>query len=179
MRVAFTTFAVLRAPYGASEVKGFEERTEPVFQEAENSPGFIARAREVSSSERSNFQRDWGAWGEFCVPRFYRYGMTDATDQRASTLSIWTDLMPVYRFAYSGLHQEALRKRKEWFLEPRWPTYAIWWIEDDHVPQWEDAANRLESLFDNGPTFESFDFKRCFDSQGAVISSTDRLKWRA
>ncbi|RKH68303.1 DUF3291 domain-containing protein [Corallococcus llansteffanensis] len=169
MRVAFTTFAILKKPYGNPEVQEFDDRTPAVFLEAENASGFIARARESSSSELSNFHRDWGHWGKFCVPRFYTLGRENENDQRASTLSVWKDLQSVLAFAYSGLHMEALRKRKEWFLEPAWPSYAMWWVEDDHVPTWQEACERLELLHDQGPTPQVFDFKKCFDAQGNAV----------
>jgi Domain of unknown function (DUF3291) len=169
MRVAFTTFAVLKQPYGNPEVQEFDDRTPIVFKEAEGSPGFISRAVEVSGSELSNFERDWGPWGTFAVPRFYTYGRETNTDQRASTLSIWQDVPSVLRFVFSGLHLEALKKRSEWFLKPEWPSYAMWWIADDSIPQWQEACNKLEKLHDEGPSPDVFDFKVCFDEHGNRI----------
>jgi len=177
MRIAFVTFAVLKQPYGNPEVQEFDDRTPDVFLEAEGSPGFIARAVEVSGSELSNFVRDWGKWGKFAVPRFYTWGRETHTDQRASTLSIWEDLGSVLRFVYAGLHLEALKKRSEWFQKPQWPTYAIWWIPDDYIPTWREAAEKLEKLHDQGASPEVFDFKTCFDANGnRVDPSAYKLK---
>ncbi len=170
MRVAFTTFAILKKPYGNPEVQEFDDRTPDVFLEAESASGFIARAKEVNNSNLSNFQRDWGQWGRFSVPRFYTLGRESDTDQRASTISLWKDLASVFSFTYSGLHKEALRKRMEWFLEPKWPTYAIWWVEDDHIPQWQEACDKLEMLHDLGPTPRAFNFRTCFDAHGNPVS---------
>lgn len=169
MRVAFTTFAILKQPYGHPDVQEFDDRTPDVFVEAERAPGFIDRAREVSGRELSNFDRDWGPWGRFCVPRFYTLGRETGTDQRASTLSIWQDLPSVFRFVYAGLHREALKRRSQWFLEPRWPTYAIWWIGDHEVPQWADACRKLEQLHDDGPSPDVFDFKHGYDQHGQPV----------
>lgn len=182
MKLAFTTFAVLKQPYGHPEVQEFDDRTAPVFLEAEGSPGFVARAVESSGSHLSNFERDWGPWGEFCVPRFYTLGRTSATDQRASTLSIWEDLPSVLNFVYGKLHMEALRKRAEWFQRPQWPTYACWWIADGHIPQWRDSARLLEQLHDEGPSPVVFDFHRPFDAAGQPLdirqlrAQADRLR---
>ena len=170
MRVAFTTFAVLKQPYGHPEVQEFDDRTPDVFSEAENSPGFIARAKEVSGSELSNFERDWGAWGPFCVPRFYRFGRDTHTDQRASTISLWEDLPSVFNFVYSGLHLEAFKRRSQWFMKPEWPSYAMWWVADDHVPQWQEACEKLEQLHDQGASPRVFDFKNAFDEFGNPIN---------
>lgn len=170
MKLAFTTFAILKEPYGHPAVQEFDDRTPAVFKEAENSPGFIARAVEVSGSELSNFERDWGVWGPFCVPRFYTLGREVGTDQRACTLSIWEDIPSVLSFVYGKLHLSALKRRSEWFKTPQWPTYACWWISDNHIPQWSEASHLLEKLHDAGPTPEVFNFQCCFDTEGRPLS---------
>ncbi|MGW0563265.1 DUF3291 domain-containing protein [Streptomyces sp. NPDC003016] len=166
-RVAFTTFAILKKPYGNPEVQEFDDLTPPTFEEAERSPGFIARAKEdPDQSHLTNFERDWGDWGKFDVPRFYTGGRTNETDSRASTLSLWNDLESAFSFVYTGLHRSTLRKRHEWFLKPEWPSYAMWWVSDDTIPTWSDACHRLEHLHDHGPTPESFSFRRPFTADG-------------
>ncbi|WP_068777265.1 DUF3291 domain-containing protein [Paenibacillus sp. FJAT-26967] len=166
-RVAFTTFAIMKQPYGHQEVQGFEDLTPPVFEVAEDSPGFIARAKETDDlTHLTNFERDWGEWGAFSVPRFYTGGFTMSTDTRASTLSLWEDIDSVYQFVYKGLHLTALKQRHEWFVKPEWPTYAMWYAEEGEIPTWEEASRKLELLHDNGPTLASFDFKQLFDESG-------------
>lgn len=165
-RLAFTTFAILKKPYGNPEVQEFDDRTPSVFALAENSEGFISRAVECNNSSNSNFERDWGPWGKFEVPRFYKGGRTTKTDQRASTLSIWKDIESVFKFTYSNGHMEALKRRHQWFLKPEWPTYACWWIDCEHIPTWLEACQMLEYLHDNGPTEKVFNFKVPFDMNG-------------
>lgn len=175
-RVAFTTFAIMKAPYGNPQVHGFESLTPAVFRQAENTTGFIDRARELDDNEHlTNFERDWGAWGPFAVPRFYDGGRDTANDTRASTVSIWSSLQSVHSFAYSGLHQRALRQRGKWFRVPEWPTYAIWWIADDHIPNWNEAAQRLEHLYDHGPSFFAFDFRCAFGSDGQRVELAEDM----
>lgn len=166
-RVAFTTFAILKKPYGNPEVQEFDDRTPPTFEEAENSPGFIARAKEEPGQNHlTNFLRGWGDWGTFDVPRFYTGGRTNESDSRASTLSLWTDLDSVFSFVYSGIHRSTLRKRHEWFLKPEWPSYAAWWVADDAVPTWTDACRGLEHLHDHGPSPTAFTFRQAFAADG-------------
>ena len=168
-RIAFTTFAILKEPYGGELTQGYDDMTPPVFAAAEGFDGFIARAKEIDDRpDLSNFERDWGAWGPFRAPRFYdgRGGTTLSTDTRASTVSLWRDLPSVYRFVYSGLHKKALAGRQQWFLKPEWPGYAMWWVADDHVPTWPEACERLEHLHDHGSTPTAFDFRRPFLERG-------------
>jgi hypothetical protein len=168
-RIAFTTFAILKKPYGNPEVQEFDDRTPPTFEEAENSPGFIARAKEApDQSDITNFERDWGEWGKFDVPRFYTGGRTTETDSRASTLSLWVDLESVHSFVYAGLHRSALSKRHEWFLKPEWPSYAVWWVDDATIPTWSDACYRLEYLHDHGPSPVAFTLRQPFAPDGTV-----------
>ena len=127
-----------------------------------------ARAVDLDATGLSNFQCNWGPWGAFDVPRFYQLGRESCTDQRASTLSLWTDLQSVFNFAYSGLHLSALRKRAEWFKAPAWPTYACWWVEDKEIPTWSQACRKLEQLHDKGSTPQAFNFRQCFDAQGCL-----------
>lgn len=163
--IAFTTFAIMKAPYGDPQVRGFEDLTPAAFLQAEQSPGFIARAVEIDDrTELTNFERDWGDWGEFKVPRFYDGGFSTDTDTRASTLSLWQSIRAVRDFVYSGIHKQALEGRAEWFRKPEWPTYAMWWVERDSVPTWSEAVERLELLHDNGPTRDAFTFGKPFDA---------------
>jgi hypothetical protein len=168
--IAFTTFAILKAPYGDLTVKGFEDLTPLVFAEAEASPGFIGRAKETDDKTHlSNFERDWGKWGKFAVPRFYDGGHVIATDTRASTLSLWSDVDAVHLFVYRNLHRNALTKREEWFRKPSWPTYAMWWVSECTIPTWAEAAARLEHVYDNGPSPIAFDFRRRFSASECPI----------
>ncbi|MBV7262651.1 DUF3291 domain-containing protein [Photobacterium sp. WH77] len=167
-RVCLMTFSILRAPYGDSRVREFDDRTPDVFLEAEQSPGFIDRARPVEDIEwMSNYQKDWGRWGPFAVPRFYLDGIAKGHSTQAQTISIWQDLESVFRFAYQGsLHKEALRMRKDWFGKQNWPIYVVWWIDEQHQPNWREACHRLEHLHDHGSTPYAFSFKTPFDATG-------------
>ncbi|MDG9668714.1 DUF3291 domain-containing protein [Hahella sp. CR1] len=166
--VCLMTFSVLRAPYGDSIVQEFDDRTPDVFSEAEGSPGFIARAKPVEDIQwMTNYQKDWGEWGPFAVPRFYLDGITQGHTKQAQTISIWKDLESVFKFAYHGpLHQAALRKSGKWFGQQGWPIYVVWWIDKDHQPNWREACERLEHLNDHGSTPFAFTFKKPFDATG-------------
>jgi len=171
-RLAFTTFAIMKAPYGNEQVAGFEALTPSVFRRAETAEGFIDRAVELDAKHHlTNFERDWGAWGPFAVPRFYDGGHETATDTRAGTLSLWRSIEAVRDFVYNGLHQRALDQREKWFRSPEWPTFAMWWVADDETPTWSDASAKLEQLADHGPSAEVFDFRHPFDAEGNPLPS--------
>jgi hypothetical protein len=147
-RLAFLTFGILHEPLGHPQVQGFFDRVPDALASAHGTDGFVWRETERAP--------DLG-------PRFFRPTEHPRAPQ---TLSLWTELEAPYAFAYHGLHAEALRRRKEWFVKPEWPTYVAWWVEDDHTPTWPEAYERLESLHDQGPSPFAFSFKTPFGADG-------------
>jgi hypothetical protein len=83
-RIAFMTFSVLKASYGEPSVQEFDDRTPDTFAEAENSEGFIDRAKPVEDiAWMTNYQKDWGRWGPFAVPQFYPGGTSSCSSYQA------------------------------------------------------------------------------------------------
>jgi hypothetical protein len=159
-RIAFYTFGILHEPYGHPRVQGFVDMIQPVFEAARKSEGFIDLNSEPPGDKRA-------------TPKFYDREKHAAAP---ATLTWWKDLESVFAFAYSGLHAEALKHRHEWALKPEWPTYAAWWIDDDHIPTRQEAVERIEHLHDNGSTPFAFDFRKPFDASGnpAIIEKNLR-----
>ena len=165
MRLAFYTFTIGRGPRGSEAVAGLEALLSAFLRHADATPGFIARAKRPDL-KKAAFGQDFGAWGEYCAPRFYDGGLTAETESQATTLSIWVDVNAVRSFAYGGLHRRALDQGDKWFREAEWPTYVMWWIADDEVPTWQQASLRIEHRHDNGATPFAFDFKQAFEPDG-------------
>ena len=163
-RVAFMTFSVLREAPGHRQVQGFFDRLEANYLAAERSDGMIERSRTL------NHRRGETTWGYFPVSRFFDPTKHGGTPR---TLSLWEDIESPYAFTYSGLHAEALQSRSAWFLKPEWPSYVLWWVGDDEVPNWDEAKERHEHLHDNGPSTYAFNFRTIFDVEGES-SALDR-----
>lgn len=157
-KLALFTFGVLVEPQGHPEVQGFWDGADLNFEAAEQSDGFIGR---------SSYDADTGlhSWGERVSPRFFVGDEREGT-LAPRTLSMWEDVESAFAFAYSGVHAEALSRRREWFVKPEWPTYVAWWVADDHTPDWHEATTRHEYLHDHGPSAYAFDFKHSFDPDG-------------
>ncbi len=160
-RLAFTTFGILREPADHPRVQGFLDRNDAVMAAADASPGLIDRYRGQAGGFR--VAASGNGFGPYATGRFVT---PDLAGREEQTLSLWMDLEAVVAFAYGALHAEALRHRTEWFLAPAWPTYAAWWVADDHWPGWPEANARQEHLHDHGPTAVAFDFKTPFDADG-------------
>jgi hypothetical protein len=164
-RLAFYTFGITKESYGHPLMQGFVQAFPDVFREAEEAPGYISRAIRPDPQD-SFFGQNYGAFGDFAVPRFYTMG-TALTDMRiAVTLSVWTGIAAVHRFAYGGAHKQALAQRMLWIAKPDYPPFVMWWVDDDQTPTWQDAADRLEYLHDHGPSPRAFKFSSAHDAEG-------------
>ena len=159
-RIAFYTFGVLNEPVGDPVVQGFVDRVGNVYAAAEGSAGFFERSvRNVQTWEHS--------WGPVIAPKCAPDGLT--LSQLAMTVSLWRDLESVAAFAYRGAHGEALTKRKEWFRSGPYPGYVAWWVDENHRPTFNEAADRLDLLHTNGSTPAAFTFRQPFDSTGSPV----------
>ena len=121
---------------------GFVERLEPLNALADESPGFVWR-----------YQTDAG----------------DATEVRVFNdelilfnMSVWESVEALENFVYRSNHAEALQKKAEWFERASRATLALWWIEVGHVPSVEEAKDRFDVLWRDGPSAEAFTFRDRF-----------------
>lgn len=155
-RLALYTFGIFRAPASDAVNQGFHDRNDHNFLVAETSEGFIAR---------SGYDEEPGpeSWGVQVFPRFYS---ERGDGWSPSTLSLWKDLASPMAFSYAGIHRDAMRHGREWFLKPAWPPYVLWWVERDYTPTWTEAVVRHEFLHDHKASAFAFDFKTCFDEDG-------------
>jgi hypothetical protein len=149
-RLAFYTFGLMREEHTHPHNDGFWERSGPIFDLAATADGCIWLDRGPGTASPA-----WSPPGR---------------EVNSETLSVWRDLVSVYRFSYSGAHAESLRHRSEWFDKQAYPEYVAWWIPDDHLPTWEEAARRLEHLSARGPTPQAFHFKAAFDAGGEPLA---------
>jgi Domain of unknown function (DUF3291) len=156
-RLAFMTMVLLKAPREDPLVAGFMGRIAGAFAEAENAPGFIDRSR----PDPSTGLYDWGARG---VPS--TFPEEQPGDRLVHTLSLWRDLESAAAYAYRGKHAEAVRGRRDWCVDPTWPTYFAWWLDADKTPTWSEGYERFDIIHRNGPTPAAFDFKSPFAADG-------------
>jgi len=149
-RVSLLTTGFLRAPWGHPILQGFADRTDPVFAAADLIQGHINTidARVGAEAPYSSFFRphEHAAY--------------------ADTLSLWSNLEAMFAFAYHGLHAEAFRKRREWFVPMECPNHAVWWVADDHTPTWKEGYELHWQLSQNGSSPHVFHLRECFNASG-------------
>ncbi|MFE9467537.1 DUF3291 domain-containing protein [Streptomyces virginiae] len=166
--LALYTFGVLKSPLSdpAPLTREFYDIGEAVYRNISRHPGYLARAEAADGDRGVLFDAEWGAWGEFAVPRWYRKGRTVETTALATTLSLWTGLRPAFDAVHTGLHRGALNRRHEWFERTTHPKYVCWWVSDGVIPTWQEGVSGLEHLHDQGPAPHAFTFHHSFDPEG-------------
>ena len=155
-RLALYTFGIFREPAEHPANAGFHARNDAALLQAEQSAGFIAR---------SGYDGDPGpeSWGLQVYPRFY---LERGDGWSPSTLSLWTEPEAIVAFLYAGIHGEAYRHGREWFLKPQWPPYVLWWVGPDHRPDWAEGVARHEYLHDHGVSARAFSFTEAYAADG-------------
>ncbi len=166
MRVALYTIGVFRERADHPVNQGFYDRHDPSMEQVESAPGFIAR---------SGYDRDPGplSWGEQVWPTVYK---ERGDGWCPATLSLWEAPGAIAAFAYRDVHGEAVRLGRTWFVEPDWPPFALWWVADDHIPDWSEAVERHGFLHENGPSPSVFDLRIVFDPDGKPMK-LDTGRW--
>ena len=152
MHLAQVNVARLRAPLDSPEIADFLAGLDPVNALAEAAPGFVWRLKDDSGNATS-------------VPY-------DPDPLLIVNLSVWEGVEALRAFAYSGLHLDFLKRRREWFLRLATPYTAMWWVPAGSTPTPQDARARLAGLEAQGPTAEAFTFARLFGPEGLPLTST-------
>lgn len=174
--LALYTFGVMKSPLAdpAPLTREFHDSGAAVYRKFGRHPGFLGRAEAADRSlgTRSDFDADWGEWGEFTVPAWYGKGRTAETTALAATLSLWTDLRSAFDAVYTGPHREALNRRHDWFERTGHPGHVFWWVSDGVTPTWQEGVSGLEHLHAHGPAPHAFTFHHSFAPDGTPTRNT-------
>jgi hypothetical protein len=71
------------------------------------------------------------------------------------SFSVWKTVEHFEHFLHKTLHGGFLRRRGEWFVEGQ-SEMVLWPVADGHIPDIEEAIDRLEQLRAEGPGQEVF-----------------------
>lgn len=81
-------------------------------------------------------------------------------------MSVWRDLESLRGFMSDERHLAVMRRRRDWFELMQSAHLVLWWVPVGHIPDAEEARQRLEMLNANGPTPEAFHFRESFPPPG-------------
>jgi hypothetical protein len=139
-QIAHVNVARLAAPFGGPILQPFLDAMPDVNAAAETYPGFV--------------------W----LQQTDQYLHEEQGDGKGvlTTMSVWRDFDALREFVVREPHLNVMRRRREWFLPMAKPTFAAWWIPEDHLPGEEEARIRLGHLRDHGPTSFAFTLGQAF-----------------
>ncbi|MDN3650911.1 DUF3291 domain-containing protein [Reinekea marina] len=79
-----------------------------------------------------------------------------------ANMSVWRSIDALHHYVYKTAHIEIMRRKKEWFHHMSEAHTVLWWIPSGHKPSIEEAALKLSTLQDKGPTEQAFTFKKSY-----------------
>jgi hypothetical protein len=133
----------MRAPMEDPLMEGFVTRIESLNALADNSPGFIWRLQTED--------------GDATAVRVFDDELI------LFNLSLWESIEALEAYVYQSSHVSVVQKRAEWFERPSKSPLVLWWVDAGHIPTEEEAEQRLEMLWQNGPSPKAFTFRTRFN----------------
>lgn len=137
--LAQANVARMRAAMDDPLMEGFVARLEPFNALADASPGFVWRyeTEEGDTTEAEVFEDELILFN----------------------MSVWESVEALEQYAYRSQHVEAVQKRAEWFERMDKSPLVLWWIEAGQVPTVQQARQRFDKLWQDGPSPEAFTFR--------------------
>ncbi|WP_144207581.1 DUF3291 domain-containing protein [Shewanella donghaensis] len=142
MKLAQLNVALAKYPLDGPELKDFMDNLDSVNAIAEGSAGFVWRLQDESGDATS-------------IQVFDDPNMI-------VNMSVWQSVDSLKDFMFRTHHKDFMKRKGEWFVRLPEETYVLWWIEDDHIPNLEEALARLSYLRKNDNSPYAFNFKANF-----------------
>ncbi len=120
----------------AAEMQSFFDAVPRIQRLAESSPGFIWR--ELNEDDPTIAKR---LGPDFIV-----------------NLSAWESLDALYTFVFSQPHRQIMMARDYWFTHVGKALSVVWFANNTSYPTWDQAIDRLQTLWQTGPTQDAFDY---------------------
>ena len=134
--------AQMKYPKDAPDMQSFFNAVPHVQRLAESAPGFIWR--ELNEDDPTIGKR---LGTDFIV-----------------NLSAWESLDALYAFVFSQSHRQIMMARDHWFTHVGKALSVVWFANDAPYPTWDQAIDRLEMLWQIGPTQDAFDYSWAYSN---------------
>ena len=121
-------------------LQGFVDRLDEINTLADCAPGFVWRLQ-TEDGDATSIQA-------FDDPRLI------------VNMSVWRDVESLKHFVYKTTHVELIRARTQWFESIESVHQAMWWVEAGHLPDLQEAKDRMEHLQLHGANQTAFTFAK-------------------
>ena len=71
-------------------------------------------------------------------------------------LTVWESAAHLKTFVFDTLHAKFMERRREWFEVLGEMHFVMWWVEEGHHPDLDEALERLNHLRENGDSEYAF-----------------------
>ena len=147
--IAQINIARMLAPIDSQVMSDFVAQLPPINALAEASPGFVWRLQSEGGDATSIKVYD--------------------DDMVIINLTVWESVESLRQYVYKSAHSVVMRDRRRWFEKFDGPYYAMWWIPAGHLPDPQEAKERLEHLREHGDSPYAFSFKNVFSEPGTEV----------
>jgi hypothetical protein len=144
--LAQLNIADLAAPIDSPQLAGFVALLPEINELAERSPGYVWRLTDDTGADATSL-RPFGP-------------------ETIVNLTVWESVDALREFTYRSAHLAVVQRRREWFRPSGRAYQVLWWVEAGRRPTLAEAARRLATLEENGPTPEAFTFRQPFPPPG-------------
>lgn len=142
------------APLDSSQLAGFVEALEPINALADRAPGFVWRLEDEDSGNATSIR-------------------PFDDDMLIVNMSVWTSLEALTEFVYVSDHRAVMQQRRKWFERMGEAFVVLWWVPAGHIPDLDEAEERLDLLRSRGPSPDAFTFKKRFAPGVAIGVDVD------
>ncbi|OHV37107.1 MULTISPECIES: DUF3291 domain-containing protein [Pseudofrankia] len=162
--LAQVNIARLREPLDSPRLADFVAALDPVNALADAAPGFRWRLQTEDGDATAVIAFEWD---------------TGSSAGVIVNLTVWESVEALAAFAFSGLHREVLRRRREWFEAMAEAYAALWWVPAGQWPSTADAEDRVRHLRAHGPTPRAFSLRNHFPPPDQPVAgpSAGRTDW--
>jgi heme-degrading monooxygenase HmoA len=140
--LAQVNIARLLAPIDDPLLADFVAALAPINALADASPGFVWRFQTAAGDATSVRPYD--------------------DDRIIINFSVWESVETLKGYVYQSAHAQVMRGRRKWFEKMADSHMALWWVPEGHIPTWQEARERIESVRAHGETPFAFTFRRVF-----------------
>ncbi len=153
MHLAQLNIADAQYAVDAPEMVGFTGRIEAINAMAERAEGFVWRLTDDGPEDGALSLRMEGLGPDTLV-----------------NMSVWDSIESLYHFVYKTAHSKVMREERPHFNTMSSAHMVLWWIEDGHRPDLDEAHAKLELIRAKGATPDAFSFAIPFDEKGQAIT---------
>jgi Domain of unknown function (DUF3291) len=143
MHLAELNIGKFRFPTSDPRMAGFMDNLDRVNALAERSPGFV-----------------WRLKGDNNNATDFRVG-----DDMAVNMSVWETAEDLENYVFKTVHAQFYKRKAEWFALMEKPHMVFWQVEEGHLPDLDEAMERLEHYEKRGPTDFAFGWAEVIDAE--------------